>query len=199
MMQRSSTNGLGFLVFRDMTKSIGNAPISLLHFATHILFVAAPLHETNQYHLTQHHPNKKTQNTSLKVSPQKTPQQKTRHTPQKNRSSSHNGETDRSDPQVGFVECRTWHLGWSGDGSHYGSTTVWKQCSLARQGGGGRPFGVAPSPPAKVGPPAKGAFLKGHFRKFSAFNHQFSGDMLVSSEGLHVRKDGDYSIDSIWM
>lgn len=122
------------------TKSIGNAPISLLHFATHIFFVAAPLHETNQYHLTQHHPNKKTQNTSLKVSPQQTPT-KTRHNnPQKQPGpASHNGETDRSEPQVGFVECRTWHLGWSGDGSHYGSTSpVWKQCSLARQGDGGK-------------------------------------------------------------
>lgn len=83
VMQWSSTKGLGFLVFRDMTKSIGNAPISLLHFATHILFVAAPLHETNQYHLTQHHPTKKTQNTSLKVSPQQPPQQKPRHKPPK--------------------------------------------------------------------------------------------------------------------
>ena len=141
--------------------------------------------------------------------PNKPPQQNTPHIPKNNRVQCPSQRGNRSVGSRRRLDL--WNAGRGARGTlvgpgmeaimdpppRYGSSVAWLG---DRWGGGKDRFGGNPKPRnAKVVPLQREPFLKGSFGKFSAFNHQFSGDMLVSSEGLHVRKDGDYSIDSIWM
>ena len=124
----------------------------------------------------------------FEVSPQKTPK-KHAHPP-KTTGSSPSGETDRRSrtsfrvffetQRIGSRRLDLWNAGRGTlvgpgmeaimDPPRYGSSVAWLGLL-----GWKRPLGN-PSPPAKV-PLQREPFLKGNFRIFSAFNHQFSGDV----------------------